>query len=136
MLKRLARRYALLLCTFVATALIAAPVAWAVGWTTIGFAEIQLNHQPNFAVGTSSAVYSSSMRLYVSTHSCNSVNFWMSYHYSDGSIYARSDYLKICTAAESPAYWNVSGGNKWDHCAEAFPEPSDPYSTCQRYSTT
>ncbi|TMK90566.1 MAG: hypothetical protein E6G42_09535 [Actinobacteria bacterium] len=58
------------------------------------------------------------------------------YLHPDGSVYRVSQYREICTAAETPSYWGVDGGNKKAACAERYQEPTDPASTCQRYSTT
>jgi hypothetical protein len=143
MILRFLKRRSLFLCSFAVTAMIAAPAAWAIGWTTVGYADIHMNSQPGLVVGTSQAVYSSQMRLYVQTHSpCGGTgqdggyNFYFQYRYSDGSTYLSSNPQKICTAADTPKYWNFSGGNKWDVCGEVNPEFTDPASTCQRYSTT
>lgn len=127
--------------SFAATVMIAAPAAWAVGWTVVGVANVRLNEMPGFRVGTSQAVYSSSMRLYVGVHSpCGSYlqpqNFALEYIYGNGNLYAWSTFQEICTAAETPFVWNVDGGNKWDICYEQSGEFTNPLSTCQRYSTT
>jgi len=122
--------------------MIAAPAAWAVGWTVVGYAGIHLNQQIGLDVGTSSAVYSSSMRLYVTAHSpcgeseTGSPNFWFKYVYPSGQIYQWVGPFQICTAAQTPTYFNVAGGNKFAICGEYGPEHTDPASTCQRYSTT
>jgi len=131
------RRHAFLAGAFLATALLLAPAAWAVGWVNVGPAEIHLNQQPGLEVVTANAVYSSQMRIYVHTHSpCGGPNFWNYYLYPGGGVYAVSQYREICTAAETPSYWGVAGGNKKAACAERYKEPTDPASTCQRYSTT
>jgi hypothetical protein len=131
------KRQAFFCGAFLATALLLAPVAWAVGWVNVGPAEIHLNQQLGLDVATSNAVYSSQMRIYVHTHSpCGGPNFWNYYLYATGGVYAVSQYREICTAAETPSYWGVAGGNKIAACAERYKEPTDPASTCQRYSTT
>jgi len=77
------------------------------------------------------------MRLYVSVHSpCGGNNFWMQYTYPNGNSYAISSFREICTAAETPSNWGVAGGNKYAGCGELNNEPTNPASTCQRYSTT
>jgi hypothetical protein len=122
---------------FIATVLLLAPAAWAVGWVNVGSAEIRLNQQPGLHVITANAVYSSQMRIYVHTHSpCGGFNFYNYYLYATGGVYRVSQYREICTAAETPSYWGVDGGNKKAACAENSQEPTDPASTCQRYSTT
>jgi hypothetical protein len=123
---------------FVAALAVAVPAAWAVGWTNVGPAGVHLNNIVNHRVGTANPVYSSQMRLYVQTHSpCGGPNFHMGYVYPNGSqFYAYSTGRTICTAAETPSYWNVDGGNKFAICEEVTTEPTDPPSTCQRYSTT
>lgn len=137
MLNRFVRRQGWAFAAAIAVAAVLVPAAWAVGWTGVGAAGVKLNEQTNKNVITSSPVYSSEMRLYVSTHSpCGGQNFYEAYAYPDGSLYAESALEEICTAAETPTYWNVSGGNKYALCGEAVNEPTDPTSTCQRYSTT
>jgi len=137
MLKSWIERRAIFLCTFVVTLLVAVPAAWAVGWTNVGPAGVHLNDQPFKDVVTNNPVYSSQMRLYVSTHSpCGGNNFWMEYLYPDFSLYAISSFREICTAAETPSNWGTNGGNKYAACGELNNEPTNPASTCQRYSTT
>jgi hypothetical protein len=123
---------------FVAALAVAVPAAWAVGWTNVGPAGVHLYDIINHRVSTANPVYSSQMRLYVQTHSpCGGPNFHMGYVYPNGSeFYAYSTGRTICTAAETPSYWNVAGGNKFAICEESFTEPTNPPSTCQRYSTT
>jgi len=123
---------------FLTGSLAMAPVALAVGWTDVGGAGIRLNERVGLEVHTANPVYSSQMRLYVTVHSpCGGDNFQFGYIYPDGgSYYALSGTYEICTAQETPAYWNVNGGNKFAQCKEIFEEPSNPTSTCQRYSTT
>jgi hypothetical protein len=121
---------------FAATLLVAAPVAWAVGWTTVGAAGNQLN-DTGMSVTTGGTVYSSAMRLYVTAHpDCGGENFWMQYLKPDGSVSSTSSIREICFAGESPSSWSVAGGNKYASCGELFAEPDDPTSTCQRDSTT
>jgi hypothetical protein len=124
-------------CAVLVLALVLAPAAWAVGWVTVGYAEAHLNDIPSHQVGSSQPVYSSKMRLYVQVHfPCGGGNFYMKYLFPSGSLYAISDYREICTAAETPSNWLVNGGNKWAICGELLLEPTNPASTCQRYSTT
>lgn len=137
MIKRFFGRRALFAAAFATTLLVVVPAAWAVGWTGVGSAGVHLNSQPSKDVITGSPVYSSEMRLYVSTHSnCGGQNFWMEYLYPDLSLYQISSFREICTAAETPSGWSVAGGNKYAACGELNNEPDDPASTCQRYSTT
>ncbi len=119
------------------TVLVVAPVAWAVGWVNVGPANVKLNEEPGWYVHTFSPVYSSQMRLYVATHQpCGGYNFWMEYDYPDGHLFGYSTTREICFAYETPSVWDQSGGNKYALCLEEAPEPADPVSTCQRYSTT
>ena len=88
-------------------------------------------------MGSANPVYSSMMRLYVTGHSpCGGNNYWMEYLYPDGRLWDQSSLATICTAAQTPFNWNLAGGNKWAICGEDFNEPTNPASTCQRYSTT
>jgi hypothetical protein len=136
-IKRLLSRRAVFAATFAATLLVGVPVAWAVGWTNVGGANIHLNSQPSKDVVTTNPVYSSEMRLDVATHpDCGGQNFWMEYLYPDLSLYMISSFREICTASETPRDWSVGGGNKYAACGELNNEPDDPTSTCQRYSTT
>jgi hypothetical protein len=136
MRSRLARR-AWSVASFAITLLVCASAAWAVGWTNVGPAEVHLNETFELAVKTSGPVYSSQMRLYVHTHSpCGGKNFGMTYDYPDGSLYMTSSLRQICTAGETPSNWGVAGGNKIAICFELNLEPTNPASTCQRYSTT
>lgn len=131
------KRHGWLAAGFIAMVLVLVPAAWAVGWVNVGPAEVHLNQQPALHVLTDNAVYSSQMRIYVHTHSpCGGPNFWNFYLYPSGGTYRVSQYCEICTAAETPSYWGVDGGNKRAACAERYQEPTDPASTCQRYSTT
>ena len=136
-LNRLLGRKLPFVVAFVVTVLVLAPAAWAVGWVNVGPANVHLNDQFSNDVITSSPVYSSQMRLYTATHSpCGGSNYWMEYLYPDSSLYAFSGYREICTASETPSNWGVAGGNKYAACGVLFDEPSNPVSTCQRYSTT
>jgi hypothetical protein len=133
----LTRPRSLVLVAFVLAVLIAAPVAWAVGWTNVGTAGTRFNDNGVFGVQTQSPVYSSMLRLYVSTHSpCGGNNFFMGYSYPDHTIYAQTLPFTECTAAQTPTEWDVAGGNKYAVCGEGNSEPTDPQETCQRYSTT
>jgi hypothetical protein len=137
MVKRFIEKRALFLCAFMLTLLVVVPAAWAVGWTNVGPAGVHLNDQQFKDVVTANPVYSSQMRLYVTTHSpCGGNNFWMEYLYPDLSLYAISSFREICTAAETPSNWGTAGGNKYAACGELNNEPTNPASTCQRYSTT
>jgi hypothetical protein len=117
MIKRFLQRRSVLVVAFAATMFVAAPVAWAVGWTNVGSADIHLNSQPSKDVITSGPVYSSDMRLYVQTHaSCGGNNFWMEYLNPDLSLYSISSFREICTASETPSSWSFAGGNKYAAC--------------------
>ena len=137
MIRRLITKRRIFLVTFIATMALGVPAAWAVGWTNVGTANVHLNDVTGNDQITNSTVYSSAMRLYVSTHSpCGGNNFWMEYLYPDFSLYSISSNREICTASETPSNWSVAGGNKYDACGENNNEPTDPTSTCQRDSTT
>ena len=130
-------RWALLGCCM--ALIVGVPAAWAVGWTNVGSADVHFNDNGTNGVETDAPVYSSSIRLYVSTHpdNCGGNNFGMIYEYpTTHDPYAVSDLYEICTAAETPTEWDVSGGNKYAGCFQNNDEPTDPAETCQRYSTT
>lgn len=128
----------LVACVASLTVLVLAPVAWAVGWVTVGGAGVHLNDIAGMYVQTANPVYSSDMRLYVATHSpCGGPNFYMEYDYPQTyEPFAYSSLREICTAAQTPSFWNQSGGNKYAVCSEWVAEYTNPASTCQRYSTT
>jgi hypothetical protein len=141
-MKALGKRHAAFICAFALALLIVVPTAWAIGWTTVGSAEVHFNDLSGKGVSTVNPQYQSQMRLYVQGHSpCGPVghssnNFYMEYIYPSGAFYAISSFREICTAAETPSVWGVDGGNKYAICGELYDEQTNPVSTCQRYSTT
>jgi hypothetical protein len=117
-----------------ATLAVAVPSALAVGWLTIGPAQVLLGP----ASGVSTApyiVYSSDRRLYQTQPvPSDAPTLTQQYNYTDGTLYARGF---VNWNDGTPVYWDVNGGNKTATCAnQSTTKDAERTITCQYYSTT
>lgn len=127
-------RIGIFVLALLAALFITVPVGLAVGWVTIGPAEIQL--APFSFVGSyPNAVYSQQMRIYQNQTQVDNTdpNLHFEYIYPPTStIWAEAN---IVWNFANPFIWSQSGGNKYAQCTNRTGQWAGRAITCQFYST-